>query len=439
MRSKSLRAQIGVLILATSIIQLANGFFGTFISLRVAMEDFGATTSGLVLSSYFAGFTLGALRCERIIGRVGHIRAYAALAGMVVAATATMPLLPEPLAWLTLRAIIGFGCSGLFIATESWLNAKADPIERGRIFSVYMLGTFLALALGQLLIGKAQVETAEPFNGIAVLFAVALVIVSTTRAEPPRATASTSLPFGQLPRAAPVAVAGCMVSGLVSASFYSLVPAWMQDENIARETIAIFMLVAVLGGLAFQVPIGRLSDRFDRRVVLSMLSFGFAATAIAVVNLPHSPPVILTAAALLGGFMSTLYPVCVANAHDQMPADQVVAVSGQLVLVSGLGSILGPLIGTIVMARLSIDGLFYFLAAVGLLLSFMAIARRLLATPPIHQERTFEILAPQASPLAHDPLGPPIHAPRDPGMSALASLLGVKQTQARTTDPAPAD
>ena len=88
MQSKSLRAQIGILILATSIIQLANGFFGTFISLRVATEDFGPTLSGLVLSSYFAGFTLGALRCERIIERVGHIRAYAAFAGMVVAATA---------------------------------------------------------------------------------------------------------------------------------------------------------------------------------------------------------------------------------------------------------------------------------------------------------------------------------------------------------------
>ena len=97
MRSKSLRAQIGILILATSLIQLANGFFGTFISLRVAIEDFGPTISGLVLSSYFAGFTLGALRCERIIERVGHIRAYAALAGMVVAATAAMPLLVGPL------------------------------------------------------------------------------------------------------------------------------------------------------------------------------------------------------------------------------------------------------------------------------------------------------------------------------------------------------
>ncbi len=404
MASKSPSAQIGVLVLATSVIQLANGFFGTFISLRVAIEDFGAATSGLVLSAYFAGFTLAALRCQRIIGRIGHIRAYAAFAGMVVAATVSMPLLQTPLAWGLLRAIIGFGCSGLFIATESWLNAKADPRERGRIFSVYMLGTFLALALGQLIIGGADVESEAPFSGIAALFAVALVLVSTTRAEPPRKTVPTALPFTRLPRAAPVAVVGCLVSGIISSSFYALVPAWMQNEGIARETIALFMLIAVLGGLVFQIPVGRLSDRFDRRLVLLALSCGYAVAAIALVNLPHSRPVILTAAAVLGGFMSTLYPVCVANAHDQMPADQVVAVSGQLILISGLGSIIGPLIGTIVMGYFNIDGLFYFMALISLSLSMMAVAGRMLVRSPIHQERTFEILAPQASPLAHDQL-----------------------------------
>jgi MFS family permease len=202
-----------------------------------------------------------------------------------------------------------------------------------------------------------------------------------------------------------------MVSGLVSASFYSLVPAWMQDRAIARETIATFMLFAVLGGLAFQVPIGRLSDRFDRRIVLSVLSFGLAVTAIALVNLPRSRAIILSAAVLLGGFMSTLYPVCVANAHDQLPADQVVAVSGRLILVSGLGSILGPLIGTSLMARFSIDGVFYFMAAVGLLLALLSFVRRLRTAPPPHQERTFEILAPQATPLAHDLLDDPTQAP----------------------------
>src|SRR5262249_17987119 len=256
--------------------------------------------------------------------------------------------------------------------------------------SVYMFGTFLALALGQLLIGQAEVETVGPFNAIAVLFAVALVIVSTTRAEPPRATPSTSLPFGQLSRAALVAVDGCIVSGLVSASWFSLVPASMEDEGVARATIATFMLIAVVGGLAFQVPIGRLSDQFDRRIVLSLLSFGFAVAAIAVVNLPHSDAVILPAAALLGGFMSTLYPVCVANGHDQLPAVLVTVGSGVLVLVIGLGAMLGQRICANLMARCSIDEVFYFLAAAGRLLAPLAAPRRLVTAPPTQQERTFE-------------------------------------------------
>jgi MFS family permease len=400
----SMRRQIGTLVVATSAIQLANGFFGTFISLRVAIENFDATMAGLVLSSYFAGFTLGALRCGRIIERIGHIRAYAAFGGLVVAATAAMPLWAGPLPWLILRAVIGFGCSGIFVTTESWLNAKAQSSERGQIFSIYMVGTFLALAVGQLLIGSADIESSAPFDVIVTLFAVALVLVSTTRAEPPRVTAATTLPYGQLSRAAPVAVIGCVVSGLVSSTFYALVPAWMQGESIERTTIALFMLVAVLGGLVFQVPVGRLSDRFDRRIVLAVLGAGFAGTAVALVLLPHSRSIVLTTAALLGGFMSTLYPVCVALAHDRMPADRIVAVSGRLILVSGLGSVIGPLVGTSIMAHFDIDGVFYFMAAVALLLALVAAVRSMTTAPPLHLERPFGILAPQAASLAHDPL-----------------------------------
>ena len=126
-------------------------------------------------------------------------------------------------------------------------------------------------------------------------------------------------------------------------------------------------------------------------------------------------------AALLGGFMSTLYPVCVAFAHDRMPADRVVAVSGRLILVSGLGSVIGPLAGTGLMARFDIDGVFYFMAAVAVLLAIVAAAESMTTTAPLHLKRPFEILAPQAAPLAHDPLGvsgePSSPAPRSPPRS----------------------
>jgi MFS family permease len=125
-----------------------------------------------------------------------------------------------------------------------------------------------------------------------------------------------------------------------------------------------------------------------------------------MVLLPRSLPTILPAAVLLGGFMSTLYPVCVAHAHDRMPADRVVAVSGRLILVSGIGSVLGPLIGASLMARFEIDGVFYFMAAAVLLLALVAGVGSLMTQPPMHRETPFEILTPQAGPLAHDPLDP---------------------------------
>jgi MFS family permease len=395
-----MRTEIGELILAASIVQLANGFFGTFVSLRVAIENFDA--AGLVLSAYFAGFTVGALRSGRIIERIGHIRAFAAFAGLVAAATAVMPLLIGSAAWIVLRALVGFGCAGIFVTTESWLSAKAAPAERGRVFSIYMVGTFLALALGQLLIARTDVKAAAPFNAIVALFTVALIIVTAARAEPPRITASPALPYGLLARAAPVAVVGSAFSGVVSGAFYALVPAWMQDQGTPTTTIALFMLVAVLGGFIFQMPVGRLSDRLDRRIVLAFLSLGFAVTAIVMVLLPRPLPAILPAALLLGGFMSTLYPVCVAHALDRMPADRIVAVSGRLILVSGIGSVVGPLIGASLMAHFEIDGVFYFMATAVLLVAIVAGVSGLTTSAPQRREVPFEILAPQAGPMAHD-------------------------------------
>lgn len=396
--------QIGTLIAATSLIQLANGFFNTFLSLRLTVEDFGATLTGIVLSAYFVGFTVGAVGCGQVIQRIGHIRAYTAFAGMVVIATAAMPLFVSPLAWILCRAAIGMGCVGLFITTESWLNAKAEADQRGRVFSIYMVGTFLALAAGQLLIGKLAIQSSTPFNIIVALFALALVLVSTTRAEAPSIPAEApALPYGDLSRQAPVAVAGCVISGIVSSAFYALVPAWMLSNHVSQETIALFMLVAVLGGLALQVPVGRLSDRGDRRIVLAGLAFGFSAAAILLTLLPRQLSTVLPVAALLGGFMSTLYPVCVAHAFDRMPADRVVAVSGRLILLSGFGSALGPIVGAGIMARLGIDGLLYFMAASTAVLAAVAGLRIMHRAPPPHVERPFEIIDPLAAPITLEP------------------------------------
>jgi MFS family permease len=173
----------------------------------------------------------------------------------------------------------------------------------------------------------------------------------------------------------------------------------MQGRGIERATIGLVMLAAVLGGLAFQIPIGRLSDLFDRLIVLTLLGLGLVGTTIALVFLPRALVAILPAAALFGGFLSTLYPVCVAHAHDRMPAELVVAVSGRLILLNGFGSVLGPIAGMGVIGRLGIDGVLYLMSAAALLLALLLVLRGHLR---ITGSKTLRILAPQAI-VAHDP------------------------------------
>jgi MFS family permease len=150
--------------------------------------------------------------------------------------------------------------------------------------------------------------------------------------------------------------------------------------------------------------VGRLSDRFDRRIVLALLGLGFAVSAFCIVLSPRDLPTLLPEAVLLGGFMSTLYPVGVANAHDRLPDNQVVAISGWLILMSGIGSVLGPLIGTSLMTHVEINGVFYFMAAAALLLVIVAGLGILMTPAPRYREAPFKIMAPQAGPLAHDAL-----------------------------------
>ena len=230
--SGSMRTEIGTLIIATSVVQLANGFFGTFISLRVAIEDFGPTLAGLVLSSYFAGFTIGALRCGRIIERVGHIRAYAAFAGLVVAATAAMPLLSRPAAVAGPARDHRVRLRRAFRHDRELAQRQGQPSERGRsvldLHGRHLPGPRVGTAPdrpGQDRDRRHLSTRSSPCSPWR------WCIVSTTRAEPPRATAVARLPYGQLSRAAPVAVAGCALSGLITSSFYALVPAWMQGEQ----------------------------------------------------------------------------------------------------------------------------------------------------------------------------------------------------------------
>lgn len=393
---------VGATILGISVVQLANGYLGTLVSMSAAGAGFRPLAVGLVLASYFGGYTLGAATLGPLLLRVGHIRLFAALAGLVAASIALQPVFTSAPAWVAIRLMTGFGCAGLFITAESWLSGSATSRNRGTVFAFYMVATNLAFGAGQFLINLPAPRGFELFSIAAALFCLALIPVSLTRATAPTVTRSPRLGLRALRRLAPVAVAGCAAAGLMGSTFYALIPAYAQTQGIPASAVSAYVATAIFGGLAFQIPVGRLSDNLDRRLVAGGVALGFCGCAVALALLPFGVSwAVLPVTFLLGGFMSTIYPVCVAHANDRVAPEQVVSTSGSLILINGIASFLGPILGTAIMGRAGVAGVFLYVAGVAALFVAVALWRFLLVPRSRWKERSFVAVDPGMGQLAH--------------------------------------
>jgi MFS family permease len=377
-------------------VQLANGFLGTLVATSTVTLGFVPLATGIVLAAYFGGYTIGAATIGNLLQRVGHIRLFAALAGLVAASIMTLPILPSPIAWFVARLLTGLGCAGLFITAESWLNATTTMANRGTIFAVYMVASNAAFGVGQFLINLPMPGGYELFSLAAAFFCLSLIPVCLTRSAAPIITKSPRLHISELRRIAPTALSGCATSGLASSVFYTLVPVYAQSGGTSLAAISTYMATAIFGGLVFQVPVGRLSDRMDRRLVAAGVAFGVALTASSMAFLPPSRWFFVLTF-FLGGFLSTIYPLSVAHANDRVPPEHVVSTSGQLILINGIASFFGPIIGTAIMGHAGITGIFLIMATVAALFAGLSLWRAIHLDPVRTKDRTFKILNAQMS------------------------------------------
>src|SRR5262245_59331328 len=113
------------LLLGAGLMALGIGLVGMLLPIRMALEDVQPQIAGYVMSAYYAGFVVGSLMAQRIIGRVGHIRAFAAFAATLTAAVMVHALLFSVPLWGVMRLAVGFSMAGLYTVIESWLNVRS--------------------------------------------------------------------------------------------------------------------------------------------------------------------------------------------------------------------------------------------------------------------------------------------------------------------------
>ena len=341
------------------------GALSTLLGVRAGIEQFGPAVTGLVMAGYFLGFIVGNYLCPPLIRRVGHIRAFAAMAAIVTAAALLHAFFVHPFIWFILRLITGTSMMGLYMVVESWLNAITPNERRGQVFAVYMATTLLALAAGQYLIMSGEITSIRPFALASIFLVLALVPVAVTRIDQPLAVDAPHLSLRTLFAASPAGAAGALFAGAATGAFWGMGPLFAHRIGLTSEGVAVFMSITILGGALLQWPIGRLSDKGDRRRVLAVVCLSAMGAAMAVHLFAFNTHGMLYLSSFFyGGFAFTLYSLSVAITNDYLGREHVLEASRSLLLLHGVGASSGPALAGLLMAQLGPGSLPLFFAAV---------------------------------------------------------------------------
>lgn len=349
---------------------VGNSLLGLVLPLRMEAAGYPVALTGAIMAAYYFGLALGGLRGKHVIFRIGHIRAFAVFAALMVATTLAYEAFFHPAAWLIFRIVNGFCIAGMTATIESWLNTRSSNQTRGRVLSYYMVTFYLAIAAGQSLVNIADVAAPDLFMLAASLIGLSLIPVAMTSLGEPNLSRSRALNVRELYSASKVGVVGAGVAGLIVGSFYALGIVFARRIGLSVSEAALFMSVVVLGGLAAQLPIGVLADRYDRRVVMSgaLLAVGTAWGTLAGFIASGLPFVVLLIAAMaFGGAMSSVYPLCVAQTFDRLESRYYIAAAGRLLMVYSIGATIGPLLAATLMSIYGPSSFFLFESAVAIL------------------------------------------------------------------------
>lgn len=385
-----------------TLIMIGNGLQGTLLGVRAAMEGFDTATIGLIMSLYYLGYMVGSYYVPKLVSKVGHIRVFTALASLASTTVLLHGLYPEPWLWAIIRAFTGFAYAGLYIVVESWLNDLSTNKTRGRVLSLYLLITNIGLVGGQFLLTIADPEQIDLFIMTSVLVSIALLPISLSSRPAPAFDAPEHVSIKKLYKTSPLGLVGSFGIGITNGTMFSMGAVYATAIGLSLAQISTFMAAYIIGGVIFQVPVGKLSDRYDRRKVIIAITLAASLIGFLCFLVSGMSSVILyTVLCVFGGLSLTVYGLCLAHTNDHLEPRQFVAASSSLILVNGLGAAIGPITISIFMTFLGIEYFFPIIAVAFLAISLYGFHRtRMRAPVPLEEQGDYIHMPARPTPLS---------------------------------------
>jgi MFS family permease len=358
----SAAASIWALLFGVGMLMLGSGLQNTLLGVRANGENFGSAITGLVMSCFFAGFLLGSWLSPRVIQRVGHLRLFAAAVSLASIAILVQSIWVYPLVWALMRVLTGYCQATVLIVSESWLNVQITNEHRGELLSIYNIVTYLGVGGGQLLLNLADPGNTTLFILVSVLLSFAAVPILLSITPQPLQEVPELFSVRELYRASPLGLVGSSMAGLLQGAVFGMGAVYAQEVGMSLGQVSVFMFVLIGGAALFQWPVGMLSDRMDRRRVITGIAL--VSTVVTLLGIPASASIgsLMVLALFMGTGPMILYSLFVAHTNDYLRPGQMVAASSALVLVFGVGASFGPSLTGILMDLLGPNGWLWVLA-----------------------------------------------------------------------------
>ena len=373
------------LFLGMGFIMLAHGYQGSLLGVRAVQEDFSLVATGFMMSGYYVGYFIGAKTIPGFILRVGHIRVFAAFASIASIVILMHSILIHPFTWFILRVVTGISMVSIYTIAESWLNDRSSNKNRGSVLSIYMIVLYGSMGIGMFFLNFSKPENFQPFILVSLFMSLALIPILLTKRKAPTFKKISSMSLRELYEVSPLGMVGSLFYGTAQSALFSLLAVYAASMNFTIFEISLVTFLLAISGAVAQFPIGKLSDIFDRRLVIVYTTFGaafFALCAIVASNQMYLPDNLATSktwfyiSLILFSFCSLpMFAIIFAHTNDYIPKEKFVAAGAGLQFAFGLGAISGPFLCSVFMDVIGSNGYFIFLIIFHSIIGIFAIHR----------------------------------------------------------------
>ena len=425
------------LFLGMGALMLAYGFQGSLLGVRAVKEEFSLVETGFMMSGYFVGYFIGAKTIPKIISQVGHIRVFAAFASVASLVVLIHAVYVSPFVWFLLRVLTGISMVSIYTVAESWLNDRASNKNRGSVLSVYMVILYGAMGLGMFLLNFSDPLNFEPFILISVITSAALIPILLTKRKAPTFKKIEKMSLQEVYISSPFGMVSSFFYGTIQSALFTLLAVYATAMNFTIFQISLVTFLLAVSGAISQWPIGKLSDIFDRRKVIIIVTFAaafFAVCAILSSRQMYLPSGLATSKfwfyifLILFSFCSLpMFSLILAHTNDFIPKEKFVAAGASLQFTFGMGAIGGPFLCSIFMGIVGPNGFFIFLIFFHLLIGVYGLYRSRIR-PVVENPDSQFVAMPQSITPAGIELNPTTDPIEEPSKPLSKTIVEIKDT-----------